>query len=387
MMKLLGWQVGWVIVAGVFLARTVVAQPEQWLQYHTSPEGRASRWMELSTNPPPDVVLPTLNAKPCFARWVTPLDPAGGRWLCLDRTRKSGPYDRLFIDSNGNGRLDDETPLKANRTDQYYGYFDPVRLGFKGEDGPITYHLLLRSYRNDDDSADLLLSSGGWYEGKVELAGKKRRIELIDGNINGTFNDRSTNAYACDRVMVEGDKTAQRFLGRMLEVDGQIYRIETARDGAFVKLQKADPVALGPVRVPEAISEFTAFGENGHFVRQPAKGQFTLPLGKYRVQGWTIDRKDNKGMPWKLSGYSFNESADFEVVGGKAAALDIGEPVRVLFQAAERTNNQIAFNLRFRGNLDESIEFQREGKRPRAPQLTVTNTDGSLRYTNSFEFG
>ena len=110
------------------LAGTAFAQTEQWLEYHTSNDGRAYHPMELTTNPPPGVALPKLNAPPYFARWLTPMDPAGGRWLCLDRTRKSGPYDRLFIDSNGNGRLDDETPIKA-RLDSYNAYF-PQPLSF-----------------------------------------------------------------------------------------------------------------------------------------------------------------------------------------------------------------------------------------------------------------
>jgi hypothetical protein len=135
----------WAIFAGLALATTALAQPEQWLEYHTSTEGRAYHQMELTTNPPLGIALPKLNASPCFARWLTPMDPTGGRWLCLDRTRKSGPYDRLFIDSNGNGRLDDKTPLQA-RLDSYNAYFPPVPVVFKGEDGPITYHLVFRSY-------------------------------------------------------------------------------------------------------------------------------------------------------------------------------------------------------------------------------------------------
>ncbi len=33
------------------------------------------------------------------------------------------------------------------------------------------------------------VQSGGYYEGMVDLGGKKKRIELVDGNVNGTFND------------------------------------------------------------------------------------------------------------------------------------------------------------------------------------------------------
>jgi hypothetical protein len=378
----------WAIFAGLALATTALAQPEQWLEYHTGNDGRAYHQVELTTNPPPGVVLPKLNASPYFARWLTPMDPAGGRWLCLDRTRKSGPYDRLFIDSNGNGRLDDKTPLPA-RLDSYNAYFPPAPIVFKGEDGPITYHLVFRSYQYEKNPAQLLASSAGWYEGVVNFDGAKKRIQLIDGNVNGTFNDIAPEPYDSDRVQIEGDKTTERFLGKMLEVDGKLFRIEAARDGAFVKVQKVPPggITLGPVRVPENISEFVAFGGNGHFVRKPVNGEFTLPAGNYRIFHWTINRKDEKGAAWTLSGYNFPKTAGFEVAADKTAGLEIGEPVQAMLKATENTNRQIAFSLSFVGRQKESIEMLRDGQRPRGPKLMLANADGTLCYTNTFEFG
>ena len=92
-----------ITLAGMLLAASARAQNEQWLQYHTDSQIRSPKLINVTTNPPSGVALPKLNAAPYFARWITPMDPAGGRWLCLDRSRKSGPYDRLYIDSNGNG--------------------------------------------------------------------------------------------------------------------------------------------------------------------------------------------------------------------------------------------------------------------------------------------
>jgi len=151
-MKLLGKFNTLALLAGMFLANAALAQPEQWLQYHTSREGRSYRWLDLTTNRPPNVALPKLGAKPFFAHWTNALDPKG-RWLCFDRSRKSGPYDRVFIDSTGNGRLDDKSAASAIRTDPYSAFFDPIRVVFKGEDGPITYHLVVRSmsYNSDRD--------------------------------------------------------------------------------------------------------------------------------------------------------------------------------------------------------------------------------------------
>jgi hypothetical protein len=386
--------VEWGALAAMMLATTALAQKEQWLDYHVSTEGRGYRNLNLTTNPPPNVKLPKFNAQPYFAHWTTPLDPAG-RWLCLDRTKKSGLYDRVYFDTTGNGRLDDKTPVGTGRSDQYSAYFEPARAVFKGEDGPITYHLVFRFMQFPESQPNLMASSGGYYAGKVEIGGKKRLVELIDGNVNGTFNDRAADMSDSDRVTVEGDKVGERYLGKMLEVDGQFYNIEVARDGAFIKLQKSENVVLGPVRVPETISEFVAYGDNGHFVRKPAKGAFTLPIGKYHIQTWEINRKDEKGAAWKLSAYNFNDSARFEVTAANPVSLEVGEPMRAVMEAQEpisrpgarAPSNQLSFSLRFQGHYGETLEITKGNQRPRGPRLTLTSLDGTYRYTNTFEFG
>ena len=95
------------ILAGMALAGSALAQTEQWLQYHTGAEAQAFHQLQVTTNPPAGVALPKLTGPAYFARWKTPLDPSGGRWLCLDRSRPAWPYDRIYIDSTGNVRLDD----------------------------------------------------------------------------------------------------------------------------------------------------------------------------------------------------------------------------------------------------------------------------------------
>ncbi len=200
----------------------------------------------------------------------------------------------------------------------------------------------------------------------------------------------------CDCVTVEGDKVGQRYLGKLLEVDGQFYQIEVARDGAFLKLQKAENVELGQVRVPETITEFVAFGENGHFVRKPAKGEFTLPVGKYRIQDWKIDRKDDKGAAWELIGLWFQMiPARFEVAAAKPASLEIGEPMRAVMEVQEpttrpgarETTKQLSFSLRFKGRYGETLQIMKGNQRPHGPRLTLASLDGTYRYTNTFEFG
>ena len=156
----------------LILVSQVSAQQEQWLQYHSSREAGqilgevGSQTIKLSTEQPAGVKLPQFKGQgQLFAKWPTPMVKSGWLWIALDRTHKQGPYDSLYIDSNGNGNLDDETAATAYRIDQRNAYFGPVKAIFQVEDGPVTYHLNLRSYQYDVGDSRLYASSGGWYEG------------------------------------------------------------------------------------------------------------------------------------------------------------------------------------------------------------------------------
>jgi hypothetical protein len=374
-------------LATLLLSGAAWAQSEQWLEYHTDGESRGYNQLKLTTNPPPNVTLPTLdplNSPPYFAEWKTPMAPSGSRWLCVDRTRKSGPYNRLFIDCNGNGRLDDEAPVMA-RVDSNFGYFPATPLQFKGEDGPITYHLSFRFYQYGNNQAQLIAQSEGWYEGNINFDGVKKRLRLIDSNVNGTFNDTSFEPYKSDRVEVDGDKNGGRYLGRLLEVDGKYFAFKAARDGAFVQVQKTD-VVLGTVNIPTNINRIGVIGTNGHFVRKDAKGEFTLPVGRYQVVDSEIQRKDDKGAKWTLSGTSFPQTNRFEVVASQPIGLDIGEPVKGLLTSQAR-GNQTVFDLKFIGKQGETVSITRDNQSPKGPKLMLADADGKLCYTNTFEFG
>jgi hypothetical protein len=375
------------ILAGMVAAGGALAQTEQWLQYHTGTESLSYHQLEATTNPPAGVALPKLIGPAYFIRWKTPLDPSGGRWLCLDRSRKAGPHDRIYIDNTGNGRLDDKTPLLARSASGNDTEFPPARMVFKGEDGPITYHLVFRAYDFQNNQVELLASSACWYEGTVNFDGVKKHLKLVDGNVNGTFNDMAADPYESDRVEIEGDKTAEHFLGKMLEVGGKLFRIEVARDGSYVKVQKAEDVTLGQVHVPDNISELSVFGENGHFTRQPVNGQVSLPVGHYQIFRWTINRKDDKGAAWTLSGYSFPRNGGFKVDADKTPLLKIGEPFKAVLGATEAADRQVTFSLQFKGSQDESIELLRAGQRPQGPKLTLTDSKEALVYTGTFEYG
>ncbi|HCO93901.1 MAG TPA: hypothetical protein DIU00_08120 [Phycisphaerales bacterium] len=381
-----------VVLILLFLVSQLTAQDEQWLQYHSSREAGqilgefGSQVMQLSSEPPEGVKLPQFKGQSqLFAKWPTPMVKSGWLWVALDRTHKQGPYDSLYIDSNGNGSLEDETAAAAYRMDQRRAYFGPVKVIFEVEDGPVTYHLNFRFYQYTNNSLDA--SSGGWYEGDVTVGATKKHCVLIDQNANGTFNDKSFDSGNSDRIRIGSkDSRDTRFVGNYIEVDGTLYRPEIARDGACIKLTGAEDVKFGDVRLAESITQFSANGENGLFVLKPEKGIASLPVGKYRVYDWAVERKDEKGISWKLKGTGFREEIAFDVTEGKDAALSIGEPIVAILNASGRKGTH-SFRHDMKGRAGEKIVLTRNGARPQAPKVHIKSADGAYDRTYSFQYG
>jgi hypothetical protein len=353
----------------LFLITSAGAQNEQWLQYHSEREARrivgsmGTLYREITTNKPADVNLPQFKtSQQFFVEWPTPMVKSGRLWIALDRSSEQGKWDRLYIDSNGNGRLDDEDAVTAYQTDQYYTYFGPVKVVFEGEDGPIAYHLNFRFFDYNEQDRRLYIYSGGWYEGEVTVGSKKKYCMLIDYNVNGTFNDKSLQPRDSDRIGI-GNKGDQNtgFVGNYIEVDDVLYRTEIARDGAFIKLAGAEDVKYGTIRVPQTITELTVGGENGQFTHELKDGATTLPVGKYRIEHWEIDRKDDKGKSWTMRGYGFSERGDLEIKEEAETALEIGEPVTAGLQA-QRNGENYEFSKSLRGSLGEYVRLTSSGQ-------------------------
>jgi hypothetical protein len=387
------------VVAITILASVAPAQEVQWLQYRSASEASSVvRDIGLQSlapvgEKPAGVTLPEFTGSgQVFAKWSTPMVEAGYLWIAVDGRNK------LFIDSNGNGHLDDEIAIEPYRSAQDSAYFGPVKVVFQGEDGPVTYHLNIQLYDRPDGKR-LYVRTAGWYEGAITLNGQKKQCMLIDYNANGAFNDRSVNFDQCDRIQIgetdpafaaaSAESAAQetRFVGNYIEADGTLYSAEIARDGAYVKFAKAEGVKLGDVRLPESVTEFAAGGENGLFIRKPEKGRCILPIGKYRIEHWTIQRQDDKDAEWKLQGTNFADTGVFDVTEAQAAELSIGEPIVCALQADQREPGTYYFRQELKGKLGERIELTRNNARPQPPKVQIKSKDGKYDRTFSFEYG
>lgn len=411
--KGISWSLVWVCLVS---AAGISPGQEQWLAYRSSanPEsvtgplsGRSEKVLDQA---PEDLALPTFQAdKPLFFRWPAKRPVGSGQeaasvsvWFAVDRSRKTGPHDLLYVDSNLDGSLADEKPLKATETQFESDYertrFTLVKVLLPGEDGPVAYHLnvQLSIYRGEER---VYLTSACWYEGMVTVGDKQVWCAVIDSNLTGRFDGASLRYDKGDRIRIT-DKpgepysgfetdTSLRPLAKHVEIDGKLFPVTVAADGSSVTFLPAVEIPTGTVRVGTSASQVRLFGPQGYFIRQVADGAISVPEGEYSLVLWKVSRKDDPGATWDLFAMvaDSKNAPKVTVEPGKDAALDIGEPIIGSLESTTEGQGRHAFNCRLKGRGGESVQIVRNGQRAAAPKLRIVSSDGTYDKTFSLEYG
>ena len=84
-------------------------------------------------------------------------------------------------------------------------------------------------------------------------------------------------------------------------------------------------------------------------------------MGKYRVNSWSIERTDEKGMKWVVRGSYLSQQGDFEVTQEAEASVEVGEPLKASLQVRLNGDN-VEFSKVLRGSLGEYINLIRAGR-------------------------
>lgn len=381
-----------VFLIPVLWGRLTAAREEQWLQYRYSPDSQkivkeiGFQTLELSRTRPEGVHLPELkDREPIFAKWMTPMVKKGYIWLLLIRSNPRSLYDQLCIDSNCDGRLDNDKVIQAYRTYVNKSYFGPVGLVFDSHEGPISFHLNLRYYE-DEGGDKLKVHAGGWYEGTVTVAEQLWQCVLVDQNVNGTFNDKSLDFDQADRISV-GPKDNPRFrlVGTFLEIGETLYELEVSRSGAFVVFSLTQGVEYGEVGLPKSVVSFGSGGCLGQFEKIPEDGIVRLPVGQYRIEHWAVKRI-HQGQIWRVEGQVFDNRGIFHVSSAQKTELNVGEPLYANLHVSQNDGEYI-LDTEFKGDLGERITLLRNGIKPSPPTLHLRNKTGAYQRTLHFEYG
>ncbi len=413
---------------GVMLAATATqAQDIQRLEYGTdgSLERSIGVYSEVRVradpSPPAGLALPKFTGdRPLFAKWITPRVPAGHLWLALDQSAKQGAYDRLYVDTNADGSLADETPVAAEqaeaaanpnapvaygrRLSQQTARFAPVKVLFPGKDGPAAYHLNI-TFRSRSQRVitwtrgvpdrevlleELWLTPGCWHEGTVTVGGHTYTCRLADANVNGTFDDVSADEGQADFILMDGDAMMPlvRTAGRYIQIGGALYHPEPARDGASIAFTPAKDVPTGTLRLDVPQAQVTVGGLNGLLCFNVAEGKASAPAGKYRLSTWKVEKADGSGAAWRAEGSVIpNESSVLQVDEGKETPLAIGEPFACKWTDTAQDRGTHILGLRLRGRLDEPVYLYRDGRQAAPPQVRVVNADKTYDQTFTTAYG
>ena len=388
---------------------------EQWLGYRSA----RSAWEHIGSTTgqklctqdkaPDGVAMPAFNDKePLFALWKVDIGkltgPAardGGLWLALDRSGKGGLYDLLYIDTNGNGSLADEKPIRDEHAGfewqemVFFANFDAVRLALPGDDGTITYHAGFHYQREGTGPHKIYVSANCWYEGVVTIAGRRMLCSLIDGNANWRFGERSADSNQSDGYILrpfDPGRGPQELIdakwtpvGQYVLVDGKYYTMDIAPDGATVTFTQASP-AVGRIIPGQGVSSLKIAGPAGTFELDGNSGFVEVPQGQYRLVGYEVVRKDANGVAWCAHGAGGDGDKAIVVRAGSETKLGFGEPFTWLLEASPDGPGQHSLHLSLRDANARGARMTRDGDMPPI-NLRITNADKTYDCTFTMEYG
>jgi len=402
-----------ILFSGVFCG-PAMAQ-EQWLGYRSARSAYEHIGSTSGQKPcpqdkaPEGVALPAFNDKePLFALWKVDIGkltgPAardGGLWLALDRSGKGGLYDLLYLDTNGNGSLADEKPIRDEHAGFewqemiFFANFDAVRLALPGDDGTITYHAGFHYQREKTGPHKIYVSANCWYEGVITIAGRRMLCSLIDCNANWRFGERSADRDRSDGYILrpfdprEGPQelvnAAWSPVGQYVLVDGKYYSMETAPDGATVKFTPAK-VPTGTIRPGEGVTSLKVGGPAGTFEIDVRNGVVVVPEDEYVVLSYSITRKDAKGNTWCVREANPFKDKPLTVRAGSETKIEVGEPFAWSVSASSDEQGQYSLRQGLRTRRGDDVRLTCNGDRLPV-KVRITNADKTYDRTFSMEYG
>jgi hypothetical protein len=150
--------------------------------------------------------------------------------------------------------------------------------------------------------------------------------------------------------------------------------------------KKDDP--KGVLLLPEGISVELVSPEHGALMLTGKEGRVELPQGRYRLESWTLEKKDEKGQVWNLSGDL--RMARMITVGSEPVQLDIKSEPIVCDLKAYPGSNSMNLTLGLDGPGGERLRVWgnvpgiKQDQLPQ-PAFEIYNADRSFSKTYDFQ--
>lgn len=180
------------------------------------------------------------------------LGPAGLPTVAvrLSRTSPDARFEQLWLDVDRDGQVDADETLTTTAKDQRGKWWSSFQatLPIPGTDDageatsrPYPLSLWYVFDPAEPDAAPALRwTRRGWHHGQVELGGKPAFVQLMEGVLDGVFDQR--DAWAIARQPADLGAAKSTTLEHHVWLDGQAYRmVGIDADGRWLRLAAFDP--------------------------------------------------------------------------------------------------------------------------------------------------
>jgi len=144
--------------------------------------------------------------------------------------------------------------------------------------------------------------------------------------------------------------------------------------------------SFGFIIVQEDVNAVLCNSKSEQFTIKGSREPVQIPLGRYYVNSWTLERTDKNGAIWRLQSKDIANKKSFDVADNARIKLPIGEPILSTLTVQKQDSE---FNIRhnFKGQLGEEIELIKNHSRADPPELLIRNKDGSYQESLTFKYG
>jgi len=329
----------------------------------------------------------------------------------------SGTKPVLYVDSDRDGNLAEETPVSGTRGESGITF---AGASVPGADGR-SVRVRMNSHTREASQAPgcLHMAAAGYRTGQVRLAGKTYRVAVIDGDLSGRYDDvpagplpdRRVDAVVFDR---NGNGQFERFdptgnppewspLAKALAVDGAWYAVTVAADGSKIDLSPTQPtyghLDLGPHRLT-----LGAFSDFGYQRIESQGGKVRVPAGRYAAVSLELLKSDGTA-DWRLQlARDPGRLGAFVVEAGQTFSMPLGPPL-VPTAGVEQTEGVVTtsnlvgpdrrsipivrLDYRLEGRSGERYApaVMKGSTRVPPPEVEIVDSTGKVIYSGKFAYG
>ncbi|MGB2937290.1 MAG: hypothetical protein WBD05_03700 [Phycisphaerae bacterium] len=337
------------------------------------------------------------------AQAVTYFGPSVGdkpRWFAIVAANPP----KLYADTNGNNDLSDEKAVDGAGPDQNgMVSFGPVTLAV-GENASVRVRAMMPRAPPGARVPFLLVLPAGGVVGDVTLGGQTHRAMLVDGNLNGRYDDTfsgSGDLQAADFLAIDlnqngcfdlpdlGNTDAIETFPRSngIKVSEAYYRIRAPADGSQIQAEKIEPT-FGTLEVDIPGLTLLTLSDDFGFQRiGPVDGKVSVVAGKYTVLQMTLAQRDEAGVEWTLTGRG-GKWKNFQILPDQTLQLQLGPPLKASIEVDQNNGTaSMTFLLVGRGEEVYAGGASKDGKMQPAPKFEILDETGKVLATGKFEYG